>query len=135
MNKEDLQELFHIRKRKAVIERKIMQLESRLERCTGSYRDVVVQEQRSNQSRQDELIPLLDEVKGDYWDCCLIEIDEKMKIFKVIKTLSPRDFRIMWLRYIDCMTWSEVADEMNYCTTQIHRLHREILKKIEPVKV
>ena len=38
---------------------------------------------------------------------------------------------LLRLRYIEHMSWSEIADEMNYSERHILRLHREILKRCQ----
>lgn len=38
---------------------------------------------------------------------------------------------LLRLRYIEHMSWPEIADEMNYSERHILRLHREILKRCQ----
>ncbi|SDZ19001.1 sigma factor-like helix-turn-helix DNA-binding protein [Tindallia californiensis] len=49
------------------------------------------------------------------------------KILKAINTLPEREKLLMTLRYIDCLTWEEVAAEMGYTWQHLHRIHPKCL--------
>ena len=35
--------------------------------------------------------------------------------------------RLLCYRYIDCLTWEQIAERMHYSVMQVHRLHRKAL--------
>ena len=58
----------------------------------------------------------------------------KKEILRAIKKVENGTYRLLLtLRYIRFMTWEQVAEEMNYSTMHIHRLHNDSLKKVKDV--
>jgi len=56
-------------------------------------------------------------------------IDLKKEIEAVINRVSnPRYKLLLTLRYINCMKWEEIAEEMNYSSLRwLHQLHKKAL--------
>lgn len=58
----------------------------------------------------------------------------KNEILKAISRLDNIQYRtLLTAYYINCRTWEQVAEEMNYDLRWIHRLHGRALKKIGEV--
>ncbi len=49
-------------------------------------------------------------------------------ITKINEVENSRDRILLKLRYIDFMTWYQIAEEMEYSSMQIQRIHKAILK-------
>lgn len=43
---------------------------------------------------------------------------------------SPTHQQLLRLRYLDFMTWNDIASEMGYSLDNVYKLHRQSLKKI-----
>lgn len=56
------------------------------------------------------------------------------RIENAIETLEDSKERLlMRSRYIDCMSWKDIAKEMNYSVENIYKLHGQILEKLKSV--
>lgn len=73
----------------------------------------------------DNLVRKLNSTK---WAC----VNARLKVEIAINSLQdPREQRLMWLRYVKCLPWHEIADQMEYEERQIYRLHGTALLHIE----
>lgn len=58
----------------------------------------------------------------------------RIKMLKLIQGLASPVYRALLTRYyIGCETWEQVAENMNYSVTHIHRLHEAAIKKVEEI--
>ncbi len=81
----------------------------------------------------------LREVIGEYSDFLVKDITKLVYMKHIIITKineleDSRDRVLLTLRYIDFMTWEEIANEMGYSTMQVHRLHKALLQTIDITK-
>lgn len=53
---------------------------------------------------------------------------ELLAIEKAIEALPSRERQLVRLHYIQGLTWMQVAEEMKYSWSQIHRIHAEALR-------
>ena len=58
-------------------------------------------------------------------------IDLRFTIEKSINKLPPLECTLMRLKYIDGLTWEEVAVKLNYSWRWVHKLHSRALQKIK----
>lgn len=56
---------------------------------------------------------------------------EMEEIETMIDGLESRTRTLIRLRYVYGMTWSQVAEQMNYSESQIYRLRREAIEELE----
>ena len=54
---------------------------------------------------------------------------EREAIERAISSLPQREQYLFRLRYIEGKIWEDICIEMSYCYAQIHRVHRDILRK------
>ena len=54
----------------------------------------------------------------------------QLRIEKAIEPLSPDERMLMRYRYIDGLTWEEVAVKMGYSWRQVHRIHAKALEHV-----
>jgi len=71
-----------------------------------------------------KLLEVLNEKKAAL-DAELIEIES------AIKKLKPRERLLVRLHYIDGLTWEQVAVDMTYSWSQVHRIHAKALQKLK----
>lgn len=58
-------------------------------------------------------------------------IDLKKEIHDVIEAVkNPNERLVLRYRYIEFLTWEQVAERMNYSIKQVHRIHSEALKNV-----
>ena len=74
----------------------------------------------------------LDTYKAEYKKV----IEDKTKvcdhvISSIFSMPEERDQALLSYRYIDGMTWEQIADHMIYAMTHIHRLHNRALEHLE----
>ena len=56
---------------------------------------------------------------------------ELMAIEQEIAALEPKERTLMRCRYIDGLSWDDVAEKIGYCWAQTHRLHAQALRKLK----
>lgn len=58
-------------------------------------------------------------------------IDLKKEIHDAIEAVkNPNERLVLRCRYIEFLTWEQVAERMNYSIKQVHRIHSEALKNV-----
>lgn len=56
----------------------------------------------------------------------------KREILEVINSVDDGVLRsLLFARYVSCMTWSEVSDELHYCRAQTFRLYKKAVKRVQ----
>lgn len=80
--------------------------------------------------KQDELERLYQQKLADL-------IEEQLRVEKAIESLEPVERMLMRCRYIEGLTWEEVAVAISYSWMQMHRIHSRALDKLseEPEEV
>ncbi len=59
-------------------------------------------------------------------------VDLRLSIEKTLSGLPDTTYRILlWQRYIMGETWEKIAEELNYCSKQVMRLHLKALQSLE----
>ena len=57
-------------------------------------------------------------------------LEEQVRIEQTIEKLNETERMLMRYRYIEGMTWEEVAVAINYSWMQMHRIHARALSKL-----
>ena len=52
------------------------------------------------------------------------------KVARLIRKVGPSYRQLLSAHYIDGHTWAEIAEDLNYSETHIHRLHRAALEAL-----
>lgn len=61
-------------------------------------------------------------------------VDFKTQIHNAINSVEkPNENLVLRYRYIEMMSWDEIAEKMNYSNKQIRRIHYEALKSLKDV--
>ncbi len=132
MTKEKLRSYRAIRKERDLLNEKIKELEvelydPRAQRIDGMPRSGSNNDSTRREAQidcKDELLALYREKERELTKA-ILEIEE------IIDLLQPRERTLLRLYYIDGLTWEQVACEMNYSWSQVHRIHGEALKKLK----
>lgn len=131
MTKEKLKTYIDIKKERDHLVQKIDRLEwemygPRSQRLDGMPRggsgeNYLLEERMDDKA---ELLALYKEKEAEL-DAALLIIEN------AIEMLEPRERQLVRLRYIDGLTWEQVAVEMNYSWRQVHRIHGDALAKLK----
>lgn len=63
-------------------------------------------------------------------------IDTKNRIIGEIHALEDERFvRVLYYRYVEYLTYNDIAERMNYSKDYVFRLHREALQEFERITV
>lgn len=134
MTKEQLKAYVELRRERDDLARRIEEIElerysPRSQRLDGMPRggsgENYVLEDRMD--REDKLLELYRRKKAEL-DAALLVIEE------AIEVLDPRERRLIRLHYIDGLTWEQVAVQMAYSWTQVHRIHGKALEKLKEME-
>lgn len=76
----------------------------------------------------DKVIDLEQKIKGEISAL----VDMKSEILEKIHTLDNVDQQsVLEFRYLSCMTWEQIAEEMRYSPRWIYKLHGMALKELD----
>ena len=132
-NQEKKKWLLEYRKLEQNIERdmeELQRLESRAEKITSMVSNMPKgSQQGDNLQRSVEKICELKVSLNQRIDAA---VEKRKEIETVIETLEDKTLQLLLrYRYIDGMTWEQIAVKMDYCWRQVVRLHGSALSKIK----
>jgi DNA-directed RNA polymerase specialized sigma subunit len=130
MTKEELQQFYYLNKNIEELREKHLETRTRIEKCTSTPKAVNIQYQPDSQSKLDELVPLLLELEQEIDQMVIEATKVQIRIYKAIEVLNEREKRIIRLRYLDLLSWPQVAYKMCYCKSQVHTFHGIALEKL-----
>ena len=128
--KEYLSQAFHIDKR---IQSKIEQV-SALNRlatkATATYSDMPGSSTRNVHKMEDVLLRIID-LEAEINEDVIRLVDTKKDIIHKIKSVDSVEYQtLLELRYLNYMTWEQIAVEMNYELRWLYRVHGRALDAI-----
>ena len=128
--KEYLSQAFHIDKR---IQSKIEQV-SALNRlatkATATYSDMPGSSTRNVHKMEDVLLRIID-LEAEINEDVIRLVDTKKDIIHRIKSVESAEYQtLLELRYLNYMTWEQIAVEMNYELRWLYRIHGKALDAI-----
>jgi DNA-directed RNA polymerase specialized sigma subunit len=62
-------------------------------------------------------------------------VEEQAAIETLIEGLDPTERRLARFRYIDGLTWEDIADKLCYTWRHIHRIHGAMLNKLTDAEI
>ena len=132
-NQEKKKWLLEYRKLEQNIERdmeELQRLESRAEKITSMVSDMP---KGGNQGDRLQLaVDRICELKVSLKQRIDAAVEKRKEIETVIETLEDKTLQLLLrYRYIDGMTWEQIAVKMDYCWRQVVRLHGSALSKIK----
>lgn len=110
----------------------IMQLSILATSITAATDNERVQSSGSK-DRVGDLVSKIADAKQELIDMAMEHVQIKRKISNQIDSLDCRVeyIKVLHLRYIDYLSYSDIAEEMNYTLRQIMNLHKEALDVFE----
>ena len=85
----------------------------------------------SGEDRMQDAVERLSEVEDELNDKIDRLVDLRREVDTAISTIGDTRLEtVLRYRYIDCMTFEQMAVKMNYCYKQICRMHGDALQKM-----
>jgi len=126
--KKQLQEYRWIVKNIEMLEDKLLEAETDIQRMTQRFNDMPTSE--GQHDKYTDKIADIIEIQKEINE----EVERKYKkqnaVHKLIESLDEREQMLVRCKYINGMTWEECAVEMHYGWQHLHRIHATILKKL-----
>lgn len=73
------------------------------------------------------------DLEKDYKNLVLLYINKRTEFDKILNQMKEKERTLIELKYINGLTWEQVACRMDYSERQATRLHGDILKKLKDV--
>lgn len=103
-------------------------LRSQAERITPSYSEVT--RKKSGKKRDGKIITLVEYDNIIRQDMQLL-VESLNSVRQIINYAgNPRLHLILQMRYLNYKTWEQIAEELKYSPSQVHRLHSAALQNI-----
>lgn len=130
MTKKELREYRWLVKNIQEMEDELAELETQATHITSSLKEDVVdytscKDKMSGQVAR--IIELQDTINEQLARMYVLQKNIREKI----SGMPEREKRLLTLKYIEGMTWEEVAVDMDYCWRQIHYIHSKALKMLK----
>lgn len=80
--------------------------------------------------RMAEYVAKMDAIQWEYAKLETRLQDEIMRIETEVRMLKPNQCAVIWMRYIDGMSWKRISRELHYSASQVYELHKAGLKRL-----
>lgn len=127
--KKDLKKYHTLKKNVDRFEELLFRIDNKLQSLGGFSTDERIQTTK-DPDKWTELISKKIEIQNDINKKLMEGYEEMARIEKLIESLDEDGKLLMRLKYIDCLTWEEVAVEMGYSWRHMHRIHGKCLKNV-----
>lgn len=127
MTKQELQEHYWLKRNIKKLEEKLLELETESRRVTVRY---TTGSKGSSGDKLGGLVAKIVETQDQINQLAVQAYDKMMDIERAVICLPSKERYLIRLRYIECMSWYEIMEEMNYSWRQVHRIHSEALKEL-----
>lgn len=128
MTKKQLQDHYWLKLNIKKLEEKLLELETESRRITTRY--TTGSKSSTTTDKLGSIIAKIVDVQDEINKITIQAYEQMMSIEKSIICLQSRERYLMRLRYIDCLSWNEIMEEMNYSWRQVHRIHADALKEL-----
>jgi len=130
MTKKQLQEHYWLRQNIKKLEEKLLELETEAKRMTAVYNNINPSKRNTSKDRLSEIVAKIVDTQNEINELTVQAYEKMLEIEKAILKLPNRERYLIRLRYIECMSWYEIMEEMNYSWRQVHRIHADALKTL-----
>lgn len=131
MNKEQLRGYINLKREREQIEQQLAEIEASLYSPKIQQLSGMPAGPAREGNAQEGLIVKHVEIQQHYEELLGRLACELLTIEKAIEALPSRERQLIRLHYINGLTWSQVAEAMNYSWTQVHRIHAEALRLLK----
>lgn len=128
MTKKELQEHYWLKLNIKKLEEKLLELETESRRITTRY--TTGSKSSTTTDTLGSIIAKIVDTQDEINKIAVQAYEQMMAIEKAIICLPSRERYLIRLRYIECLSWNEIAEEMNYSWKQVHRIHGDALKEL-----
>lgn len=129
MTKERLKEYRWIKENINELEDRLLEIDTKLQKVTTELTTDRVQTTKDN-DKWTNLINQRMQVEELINAEITNGLEEMREIERMISVLPEREKLLMRYRYINCLTWEEIAFKMFYTWQHMHRIHAECLRKL-----
>lgn len=74
------------------------------------------------------------DLEKDYKNLVLLYINKRKELDKILVQMNTKERLLIELRYINGLTWEQMAWQMNYSEPQIYRIHKYALNNLKKIK-
>lgn len=92
-----------------------------------------VKSSNTDNSVDNTVIKIVD-LEKDYKNLVLLYINKRTEFDKILNQMNTKERLLIELKYINGLTWEQVAWQMNYSERVIYRLHNDVLNKLKKIK-
>ena len=126
--KRQLQEYSWIVKNIELMEERLLELDTDLQRATARLSDMPKAQGSPDKItlKVADIIDLQNEINEEVQRRCKKEQEIKALMGK----LDEREQVLVRLKYVKCLTWEQCAVEMNYGWQHLHKIHKNLLRKL-----
>lgn len=124
---DDLQACRHAAEYKAELDERIRRMESQIERTTTTMQMAKCYGQSDVQDKMAERITTLLEWRDQEWDALIEWREMETKVRGALCDLPQPYKQTMTLRYVEGLSWRDVARAANYSIDHVFTLHRQAL--------
>lgn len=130
MTKEKLREYYWIRRNIAKLESRLIQLDSESTKVTTQLKKDPIMGQGNTSDKVGNAVvdmelvreELSEQIKGSY--AMLTEIE------RAIEVLPARERYLIRARYVELLSWEQIAVDMNYSWQWVHKIHSNALEML-----
>ena len=116
----------------AEAEARVETLEQKLLPQGIQYDGIKVQTSGDADPFTDKMIELID-ARRAILDTINADLKAKKEVDDVVRQLDPREIELVYYRFRDLKTFAEISDKMNYSYSQVRRIYKRSLKKVEAI--
>ena len=129
MTKQELREYYWIRRNIIKLECKLMELEAAATKITTQLKNKhdAIMGQGNTSDKVGNAVADIEEVKENLAEQIATSYDVITKIEGAIEVLPARECYLIRARYIELLSWEQIAVDMNYSWQHIHKIHSEAL--------
>ncbi len=125
-----LQEYRWIKENVKALEERLLEIDTELQKITSNMEQEKVQTSKEPDKWTDLIYEKI-KVENCINSQIVKGLEEMHYIENLIEHLDERGKLLMRYRYIDCLTWEEIACKMNYTWQHMHRIHSKCLISLE----
>jgi DNA-directed RNA polymerase specialized sigma subunit len=133
MTKQELREYYWIKRNIAKLEYKLMELESAATKITGQLKNKhdAIMGQGNTSDKVGNAVADIELAKEKLTEQIKISYAVLTKIERAIEVLPARECYLIRARYIELLSWEQIAVDMNYSWQWVHKIHSSALKMLD----
>ncbi|TGE35892.1 hypothetical protein E4K67_22510 [Desulfosporosinus fructosivorans] len=133
MTKQELKEYYWIRRNITKSEQRLIELETAATKITAQLKNKhdAIMGQGNTSDKVGNTVADMELVRDEMTEQIKRSYAVLAKLEKAIEELPAREGYLIRSRYIELLSWEQIAVDMNYSWKQIHRIHAEALHQLQ----